>query len=236
MAEAQGPAGGSSSSGSHAPSPVGVPAAGPGPEGPELHGAVPGSTAAPDLLVDGRRRGPAAHAIPRLALVAPILLGAWLTLSSAPVGGPGARAVVWCAALAAPLAVLLWIAAGLMLADARRSVSRATRPVTAWITVACWSCVLVLGLFLPDVVDGQPTSIFLALAPSATPGLSWGFANTVGVLSFAAAAAAVLSAALDLRRTRRLRRGEALTIDPDEEDRQREAWLASFRAPKRPGP
>lgn len=249
MATAQGPAGGSSSSGPHGPSsvPASAPAAGPGADGPALEGPGPDGivldgphpdgpvldgTPDHDLLIDERRRGLAARSVPRLAPVVPILLGAWLILSSAPVGGPGARAVVWFAALAVPLAVLLWIGAGLMIADARRYASRAARPVTAWITATCWSCVLVLGLFLPDLVDGRPTSIFLALAPSATPGLSWGFANTVGVLSFAAAAAGVVSVAVDVRRTRRLRRGEALTVDPDEEDRQREAWLASFRDPE----
>lgn len=186
---------------------------------------------AEDLLTDERRRGVAARFVPRLTPVVAILLGAWLSLSSTPVGGPGTRWTVWLAALAVPLIVLLWIAAGLMLTDARRYTERATRPVTAWTGVVCWICAVVLGLFLPDVVDGRPASVFLALAPSATPGLSWGFANTMGVLTFAAAAACILSAALDVRRTRRLRRGEVLTMDPDEEDRAREAWLASFRDP-----
>ena len=86
-----------------------------------------------------------------------------------------------------------------------------------------------LGALLPDLVHGEPASIFLAVFPGATAGLSSGFANTVGVLMFAAAAASLLAAALDVRRTRLLSRGVPLIPEPEDEDRLREQWLDSFR-------
>ncbi|MFF0902427.1 UNVERIFIED_CONTAM: hypothetical protein RF653_01400 [Kocuria sp. CPCC 205316] len=44
-------------------------------------------------------------------------------------------------------------------------------------------------------------------------GLSAGFANTLGILSFVLATATVVLAATDLRRTRRIQRGEPLSED-----------------------
>lgn len=197
---------------------------------------APGAEPAPGeagLVPDPRRRGVVARIVPRLAPFVPVVLAAWLALSSASVGGPGTRWAVWLGALGLPLAILLWIGAALMRADSRRSQPRATRPVTAWIAIAAWCLILVLGLLLPDRVDGHAASVFLAIFPEATPGLTAGFANTVGVLSFAASAAAIVAASLDLRRTRRLARGEVLEADPEEEDRLREQWLESFRAGER---
>ena len=46
---------------------------------------------------------------------------------------------------------------------------------------------------------------------------------------FAAAAASLLAAALDVRRTRLLSRGVPLIPEPEDEDRLREQWLDSFR-------
>lgn len=132
-------------------------------------------------------------------------------------------------ALGAPLALLLWTATGLMLSDARRYAQRRPRPLTCWLMVASWALAVVLGTLLPDLVDGEPASIFLSAFPGATVGLSSGFANTIGVLMFASAAAALVAAALDVRRTRLLARGEPLAPDPEEEDRLREQWLESFR-------
>ena len=159
----------------------------------------------------------------------PLLLAAWLALSSAPVGGPGQRWPIWLGALGAPLALLLWIAAGMVLADARRYLQRRARPLTCWLMVVAWALAVVLGALLPDLVHGEPASIFLVVFPGATAGLSSGFANTVGVLMFAAAAASLLAAALDVRRTRLLSRGVPLIPEPEDEDRLREQWLDSFR-------
>lgn len=182
-----------------------------------------------DPLDDPRRRGPVTRIVPVLAPVVPILLAIWLSLSSAPVGGPGQRWPIWLGALAAPLALLLWVATALMIADARRYAQRAARPLTCWLMVTAWILALGLGPLLPDLVDGRPASILMAAVPGATAGLTSGFANTVGVLMFAAAAATVVAVALDVRRTRLLSRGDQLALDPQDEDRLREQWLESFR-------
>lgn len=169
--------------------------------------------------------------VPLVAPVMPVILAAWLVFASAPIGGPGGRALVWLGALAAPLAVLLWISAGLMLADVAHHRPRRAGSVATWITVAAWICAVCLGFFLPDLIEGRGQSLFTALVDSDAVGLSAGFANTVGVLTFAAAAGAILFAALDLRATRARLRGETIEVDPEEEDRLRQQWVNSFRDP-----
>lgn len=202
-------------------------------------GAIPAATTRADRAQsagDGaapfgdRRGGGLRRAVPVAAPVVPLVLAAWLVLASVPIGGPGGRALIWLGALAAPLCLLLWISAGLVLGDLARYRPRYATPATVWLTVAAWFGALCLGFFLPDLIDGRGQSLFTALAGPEAVGLSAGFANTVGVLTFAAAAGSVVSASLDVRRTRARLRGEAVEPDPEEEDRLRQEWVDSFRA------
>lgn len=178
------------------------------------------------------RRGTLAQkVVPVLAPVMPLVLAAWLALASVPVGGPGGRAVIWLSALAAPLGVLLWISAALVLAERAYHRPAYARPVTTVLIVCAWVGAVTLGFFLPDLIDGRGQSLFTAAAGPDSVGLSAGFANTVGVLTFAAAAGSVLSAALDVRATKARLRGDRVQLDPEDEDRLREQWVNSFRDP-----
>lgn len=167
--------------------------------------------------------------VPTLAPLMPCVLVAWLTLASVPLGGPGERAVIWLGALAIPLAVLLWIGAGLMLVDRAAYPSRRAGFVTVILTLTAWGNFVFLGFLLPDLIDGQNRSLLLAALDSDAVGLTAGFANTVGVLTFVAAGGAVLSAALDLRATRAQLRGEVVELSVEDEDRLRQEWVNSFR-------
>ena len=69
------------------------------------------------------------------------------------------------------------------------------------------------GAVLPDRVDGAGASVLTRATDPVHLGLSAGFANTLGILSFVLATAAVVLAATDLRRTRRVQRGEPLNED-----------------------
>lgn len=204
------------------------PSAGPVPAGSESE--------SPDNRQDppfsDRRGSVLQRVVAYLAPVMPFVLAAWLMFASVPLGGPGDRALIWLGALAVPLGLLLWIAGGLILVDLAHYRPRFSRPLTTWLTVATWFGAICLGFFLPDLIDGRGQSLFTALAGPDSVGLSAGFANTVGVLSFAGAAAAVLSAALDLRATRTRLRGGTTAIDPDDEDRLREQWVTSFQNPQ----
>lgn len=169
--------------------------------------------------------------VPVLAPVMPIVLAAWLVLASVPLGGPGARSWVWLGALAVPLGILLWTAGALMLAERAYYKPPYAKPVTTALMICAWVGAAVLGFFLPDVIDGRSQSLFTAVAGPDSLGLSAGFANTVGVLSFVAAAGCLLSAALDFRATKARLRGDVLELDPEQEDRLRQQWVSSFQDP-----
>ncbi|MDO5618589.1 hypothetical protein [Kocuria sp.] len=183
------------------------------------------------VIFTDRRGGVVQKVVPVVAPFVPLVLAAWLVLASVPLGGPGERAFIWLGALAAPLGLLLWISAALVLMESAHHRPRLAAPVTTILTICAWVGAVVLGFFLPDLIDGRGQSLFMAAAGPDAVGLSAGFANTVGVLTFAAAAGAVLSAALDVRATKARLRGDTLELDPDEEDRLRQQWVSSFRDP-----
>lgn len=166
--------------------------------------------------------------VPLLSPVMPCAVAVWLLCASVPVGGPGPRAVLWLAVLGVPLAILLWVSGALMLVDCRFYAPRCAGTVPVVFTCVAWVGAGALGIFLPDVIDGQERSIFMSVVGAESVGLSAGFANTVGVLTFVAAVGAVIAAALDLRVTRARLRGEPDELSLEEEDRLRQQWLDSF--------
>lgn len=197
------------------------PHAAPDPERPGVSAETPPFT--------DRPIGPLRRVVPVIAPAMPLFVAAWFVLATVPLGGPGERAVIWLTALALPLGVLLWISAALMRMDVVCHRPRVSSAASTWSVLAAWGCALVLGAFLPDKIDGRGQSQFTAAVGGQDyVGLSAGFANTVGVLTFVAAVAAVISTAIDLRGTRARLRGQAPELDPEQEDRMREAWVESF--------
>ncbi|NKE08604.1 MULTISPECIES: hypothetical protein [Kocuria] len=198
---------------------------------PAEHAGGRESTQSSSVVFTDRRGTVVQKVVPVLAPVMPLVLAAWLVLASVPLGGPGGRALIWLGVLAAPLGVLLWISGALVLAERAYHRPAYARPVTTVLIVCAWVGAVVLGFFLPDLIDGRGQSLFTAAAGPDSVGLSAGFANTLGVLTFAAAAGSVVSAALDVRSTKARLRGDVVELDPEEEDRLRQQWVNSFQDP-----
>ena len=79
--------------------------------------------------------------------------------------------------------------------------------LASWVVIACF------GFFLPDATAHGTESVLTALTSPDMLGISYGFANTFGVISLALSVALVLLALTDLRVTARRLRGEPLTED-----------------------
>lgn len=84
----------------------------------------------------------------------------------------------------------------------------------------CWSLAFIFGMLVPDRLDGKTVSAAASLLGSDFIGLSAGFGNTFGILTFCFAFAALFCALSVLRRSRRLAAG--ITED-DVEAAEREA-------------
>lgn len=159
------------------------------------------------------RSSPVQRAVPVLAVPAAVLLGAWVAAGRGLVGAAGDLVPLYALTLALPLTVLLGAAGVVLRRDARAHVPAGSSLRAALTPPAAWAVVLCFGAVLPDRVDGTGVSVLTALTDSSLLGLSAGFANTLGILSFVLASAALVLAVAGLRRTRRIQRGEPLTED-----------------------
>jgi hypothetical protein len=158
------------------------------------------------------------RAVPVLALPAALVLGVWVAAGRGLAGAAGDLVLLYAALLAAPLTVLLAAAAVVLRGDAR---AHAPAAASLRSTLTAWGVVLAFGAVLPDRVGGTGASLLTRVTGPGLLGLSAGFANTLGILSFVAASAALVLAAADRRRTRRIQRGEPLTED---EILDRQGW------------
>ncbi len=153
------------------------------------------------------------RAVPVLGVPVALLLGAWIAVGRGLVGAAGDLVPVHTLALALPLTGLLLAASVLLARDARAHVPSGASLRSSLTVPAAWAVLLGFGAVLPDRVDGAGASVLTRVTDPVHLGLSAGFANTLGILSFVLATAAVVLAATDLRRTRRIQRGEPLDED-----------------------
>ncbi|MCJ8503684.1 hypothetical protein MRU69_02235 [Kocuria flava] len=151
--------------------------------------------------------------VPALAPPAAVLLALWVAAGRGLAGAAGEFVPVHATALALPLGVLLGAGAVVLRRDARAHVPAGASLRACLTTAGAWAVVLAFGAVLPDRVDGRGASLLTELAGPGLLGLSAGFANTLGILSAVTAGAALVLAAVDLRRTRRIQRGEPLSED-----------------------
>jgi len=168
-----------------------------------------------------RRSSGVQRAVPVLALPAALVLGVWVAAGRGLAGAAGDLVLLYAALLAAPLTVLLATAAVVLRGDARAHAPAAASLRSTLTTLTAWGVVLAFGAVLPDRVGGTGASLLTRVTGPGLLGLSAGFANTLGILSFVAASAALVLAAADRRRTRRIQRGEPLTED---EILDRQGW------------
>jgi hypothetical protein len=153
------------------------------------------------------------RAVPVLGLPVALLLGTWIAVGRGLAGAAGELVLLYTLTLALPLTGLLAVASALLVRDARAHVPRGASLRSALTMPAAWAVLLGFGAVLPDRVDGAGASVLTRATDPVHLGLSAGFANTLGILSFVLASTTVVFAASDLRRTRRIQRGEPLSED-----------------------
>ena len=153
------------------------------------------------------------RAVPVLGIPAALLLGAWVAGGRGLAGAAGDLVLLYALTLALPLTALLVVASVLLRRDARAHLPPGASLRSSLTMPAAWVVLLGFGAVLPDRVDGAGASVLTRFTDPVHLGLSAGFANTLGILSFVLATATVVLAATDLRRTRRIQRGEPLSED-----------------------
>ena len=150
---------------------------------------------------------------PVVMVIVVVPLASWLVLGRAVVGALGSLTVVYAFALALPVVALHTVAAALFRRDALNYPSHAMSLRGVLTALASWVVIACFGFFLPDATAHGTESVLTALTSPDMLGISYGFANTFGVISLALSVALVLLALTDLRVTARRLRGEALTED-----------------------
>lgn len=150
---------------------------------------------------------------PVIMVIAAAALALWIGFGRALAGVLGSLAWVYVLALALPVLVLHVVAAALFRGDSLNYPSHAMSLRGVLTAVASWVVTVGFGFFLPDATRHGTESILTSLTGPDMLGISYGFANTLGVLSVAMAVALVLLALADLRTTGRRLRGEPLTED-----------------------
>lgn len=142
-----------------------------------------------------------------------LVLGLWVVFGRVLVDALGSLTVVYALAIALPVVGLHAIAAVLLRRDALNYPSHAVSVRSVRLGLASWIVLGLFGFFLPDSTDSGMVSVFTALTGPQMRGITYGFANTFGVISVALSVALILLALTDLRVTGRKQRGDALTED-----------------------
>lgn len=153
------------------------------------------------------------RALPMTMIVAAIVLVMWVVFGRITVGALGSLVWVYAFGLGVPLMALHTAAAVLFARDAKFYPSESVSLRASLTAMGSWIVTALFGFFLPDSTSDGMESVFTALTGPNMSGISYGFANTFGVISMAMAVALVLLALTDLRNTRRALRGEPLSED-----------------------
>lgn len=151
--------------------------------------------------------------MPTTMLIAAIVLVIWVVIGRFTVGALGPLTYVYAFGLGVPLMALHTVAAVLFARDAKFYPAESVSPRASLTAIGSWIVTALFGFFLPDSTPNGMESVFTALTGPNMSGISYGFANTFGVVSMAMAVALVLLALTDLRNTRRALRGEPLSED-----------------------
>ena len=151
--------------------------------------------------------------MPRMMPTVAMVLVIWVVFGRIAVDALGSLVWVYAFALGLPLMVLHTVAAVLFGRDAKLYPSESVSLRASLTVIGSWIVTALFGFFLPDSTPDGTASVFTALTGPDMMGISYGFANTLGVMSVAMAVALVLLALTDLRNTRRARRGEPLSED-----------------------
>lgn len=166
-----------------------------------------------------RPSGPWHRTVLWAAVPGAVAAAAWITAGRALFGAGGSLVPVFAVSFGPLLLVVLLVAAWFGIKDARRhSPGTGTSTALAVLHPATWVLAFIFGMLCPDRVDGRTVSAASQLLGHEFVGLSAGFGNTFGILTFVAAFATLLVAISQARRS--ARRATGIT-EADEEEFER---------------
>lgn len=143
-----------------------------------------------------------------------VLAALWITAGRAFFGAGGALVPVFAISFGPALAALYLLAAFYAWREVKLQQAGASAglpPVTALVQATGWLLAAVFGMLVPDRIKGVTVSAASVLLGSDFVGLSAGFGNTTGILTFAFAVAVLLLAISSWRKAKEAARG----IDED---------------------
>lgn len=144
-----------------------------------------------------------------LAWPGAVLTALWITAGRALFGAGGSFVGIFAITFGPLLLLVLGLAAFFAAKDMKINGGRkAGFPLSVTITqTVTWGLAFIFGMLTPDRLDGKTVSAVASLFGDHFIGLSAGFGNTFGILTFCFAFAALLCAISVLRRSRRLAAG-----------------------------
>lgn len=133
-----------------------------------------------------------------------IFCALWVTAGRALFGAGGSLVGIFAISVGPALLLVLLLGARWMWQDARRfaGAPATTRPL-ALLQPVCWAIAFVFGMLCPDRHDGKTVSAASQLLGEDFVGLSAGFGNTAGILTFVAAFAVFFVALGEARRSKK---------------------------------
>lgn len=157
-----------------------------------------------------------------IALPLAVLTAVWITAGRSLFGAGGDLVGIFAISFGPLLFLILGLAAFFSFKDAKlNGGSRAGFPPSVAVTqLVSWVLALIFGMLVPDRLDGRTVSAAASLFGEDFIGLSAGFGNTFGILTFCFAFAALFCAISVLRRSRRWAAGIS---EDDVEAAEREA-------------
>ncbi|WP_145173735.1 hypothetical protein [uncultured Rothia sp.] len=133
-----------------------------------------------------------------------LLCALWITAGRALFGAGGSLVGIFAISFGPALLAILGVAAWWMWHDAKRyEGSVGTTSTLAVLQLVTWAIAFIFGMLCPDVVDGKTVSAASKILGEDFIGLSAGFGNTSGILTFVAAFSVFFVAWGENRRSRK---------------------------------
>ncbi|MCT1368175.1 hypothetical protein [uncultured Kocuria sp.] len=152
------------------------------------------SSDSPRPLVDGRRSSAWLRISTWLGFPMSVLGAAWITAGRALFGAGGSLMVTFLVSVGPLFLVVMLVATWRIRRDASRYEARATSGTVASLQVITWVLAAIFGFLIPDRLDGRTVSALSQTFGADLVGLSAGFGNTFGILTFVAAFATLIVA------------------------------------------
>ena len=137
----------------------------------------------------------------------------WVTAGRTLVGAAGSLTGIYAITLGPALFAVLGFAAHRARRDAARYEHPAATPAFAVVQAVTWALALIFGFLIPDRLEGRVVSGLSAVLGDDLVGLSAGFGNTFGILTFVGAFSCLILAWTEERRSRLKLQGGPVTED-----------------------